>query len=293
MEIALNNFNIDDSFSAGSGNTSLLNDLMSPETASTDPSDVTAIIKEVEIVTEEDKTKKKEVTNPNSISDKSEKEVAKSVLSDFLSDDSNDDDTENNISKENKNNLAKEENILEKDKNNVEVSKFSALSKDLFKLGVFNKEEDEADVDIASPEDFLERFQLEKKKGANEIVENFIGQFGEDYQNAFQAIFVNGADPKQYFSAYNEVVDYSQMDMTIEENQKSVMRQALLNQEYEQEDIETEIERLINYGDLENVSVKHHKILVKRGAAKLQEIQEQADVQLKQKTAQKTQFINN
>ena len=81
--------------------------------------------------------------------------------------------------------------------------------------------------------------------------------------------------------------------MTIEENQKSVMRQALLNQEYEQEDIETEIERLINYGDLENVSVKHHKILVKRGAAKLQEIQEQADVQLKQKTAQKTQYINN
>ena len=295
MEIALNNFNIDDSFSAGSGNTSLLNDLMSPETASANPSDVTAIIKEVEIVTEEDKAKKKEIINPNSLSDKSEQEVAKSTLSDFLSDNSENDDAVENEedNKDIKNESSKKENILEKDKSNVEVSKFSALSKDLFKLGVFNKEEDEADVDISSPEDFLERFQSEKKKGANEIVENFIGQFGEDYQNAFQAIFVNGADPKQYFSAYNEVVDYSQMDMTIEENQKSVMRQALLNQEYEQEDIETEIERLINYGDLENVSVKHHKILVKRGAAKLQEIQEQADVQLKQKTAQKTQYINN
>jgi hypothetical protein len=36
------------------------------------------------------------------------------------------------------------------------------------------------------------KIQSEKKKGAIEMVNNFIGQFGEDYQEAFDAIFVKG-----------------------------------------------------------------------------------------------------
>ena len=40
------------------------------------------------------------------------------------------------------------------------------------------------------------------------------------------------------------------MDLTIETNQESVVRAALADQGYDREDIETEIERLKNYGDL-------------------------------------------
>lgn len=292
------NFNIDSSFSLGSGNTELLNDLMSPETASANPADVTAIIKEIEIPTEVDKTKTKIIPAPVDESGRTEEEKEKSSLSDFLSNDvSSEDDAENDILADKKV-TKKSEDILNKenDDNSGQVSKFAALSKDLFRLGVFNKNEDESedsDVVIDSPEDFLERFQSEKKKGANEIVENFISQFGQDYQDAFQAIFVKGADPKQYFSSYNEVVNYAEMDLTNEDNQKQVMRQALLNQEFDEEDIETEIDRLVNYGDLEAVATKHHKVLVKKGASKLQEIERQAEVQLQQKTANKNQYINN
>ena len=80
----------------------------------------------------------------------------------------------------------------------------------------YDFEDDEDEAPISTPEEFLERFNTEKKKGASEIVENFIGQFGEDYQNAFDAIFVKGVDPKEYFGTYNQVVNFAEMDLSQE-----------------------------------------------------------------------------
>src|SRR5437879_5110886 len=86
----------------------------------------------------------------------------------------------------------------DKSEEDGELSAFGKLSKDLFSLGVFQKEEGEEDVKIDTPEDFLERFNYEKRKGASEELERFIGQFGEPYQEAFQAIYVKGVDTKEY-----------------------------------------------------------------------------------------------
>ena len=155
------------------------------------------------------------------------------------------------------------------------------------------RQEEEDDVVISTPEEFLERFQTEKKKGASEIVENFIGQFGEDYQKAFEAIFVKGADPKEYFSTYNNVVSFAEMDLSSTDNQIKVVRQTLTDQGFDEEDIDTEVERLQNYGDLENVATKYHKVLVKKEAQKLQKIEEQAAIQLQQKQVVRNQYINN
>jgi hypothetical protein len=179
------------------------------------------------------------------------------------------------------------------DEEEPEVSQFGALANDLFKLGVFSKDEDEDDEPISTAEEFLERFQAEKKKGAIEVVNNFIGQFGEDYQQAFEAIFVKGVDPKEYFGAYNNVSSFAELDLSEERNQVSVLKQALSDQGFDPEDIETEVERLKNYGDLESVAAKHHKVLVKKEAAKLQQLEAQAERELQQKQAIKGQYINN
>lgn len=148
-----------------------------------------------------------------------------------------------------------------------EAGNFEALAKDLFNLGVFKKEGEE-EVSISTPEDFLARFESEKKKGAQELVQQFISQFGEDYQQAFESIFVKGVNPKEYFGAYNNIVNFTEMDLSKEINQKQVMQQALADQGFETEDISKEIERLKNYGDLESVATRHHKVLVKKEAKK-------------------------
>ena len=51
------------------------------------------------------------------------------------------------------------------------------------------------------------------------MVNNFIGQFGEDYQQAFDAIFVKGVDPKEYFGTYNNIKSFAEMDLADESNQ--------------------------------------------------------------------------
>lgn len=297
----LGNFGIQDTMEAGVGDTQLLNDLLSPETASGSPDDVEPIVNEVDAPKQEvnnDPPKGKDITPPSSPDGKTEEDKmsGESMIADFLSDVEEEEPEEEATVAKNAP-VEKEETTDEDDSEveeteEVEGTQFSALANDLFNLGVFSKEEDE-EVSINTPEEFLERFTAEKKKGASEIVQNFIGQFGEDYQQAFESIFVKGVDPKEYFNTYNQIVSFSEMDLSQEKNQIAVMKQALADQGFEPEDISTEIERLQNYGDLDSVATRHHKVLVKKEAKKLQQLDQEAEQVQQQKAAIRNQYINN
>ena len=287
--LAMSNFSIQDTMEMGAGNQELLEGLFSPETASSNPDDVTPIISEVK--DQEPKAppavpKGKEIT-PTEEGDSDEKK-AQSAISNFLGDNTDEEEEDTKIVTP-----AAKADSEESTDEDTGSTQFSALSNDLFKLGVFTKEDDEDEAPITTPEEFLERFNSEKRKGASEIVENFIGQFGEDYQNAFDAIFVKGVDPKEYFGTYNQVVNFAEMDLSDEANQITIMRQALTDQGFDLEDVGTEIERLQNYGDLESVATKHHKVLVKKEAGKLQSMQQKAEQEQIQKQHIKQQYVKN
>lgn len=296
-------FSIQDTFEMGAGNPELLNDLLSPETSTGDPDGVEKIVKEVDPSTSSQKPKpvapaKKEEAEGGE-EGKEKAPSGQEIISSFLGGDDDDEEEEGAEEEETdpkapvKKKAGEEEASEDNEEGSEEGSPFTALANDLFKLGVFSKDEDEDDVTISSPEEFLERFQSEKKKGAIEMVNNFIGQFGEDYQQAFEAIFVKGVSPKDYFGTYNNVVSFAEMDLTQENNQVSVIKQALADQGFEQEDIDTEIERLKNYGDLETVATKHHKVLVKKEAQKLAEMEQRAEQEQQQKMLYKKQYVNN
>ena len=282
----IGNFGIQDTMESGAGDSQLLNDLLAPETASGSPDDVEPIVNEVDAPKQEvnnDPPKGKDITPPSSPDGKTEedKRSGESMIADFLSDsEETEEETEEEPTDAKNDTVEKEEESTDEDSSEteeteeVEGTQFSALANDLFNLGVFTKEEDE-EISINTPEEFLERFTAEKKKGASEIVQNFIGQFGEDYQQAFESIFVKGADPKEYFNTYNQIVSFSEMDLSKENNQVAVMKQALADQGFEPEDISTEIERLQNYGDLDSVAARHHKVLVKKEAKKLQQLDQE------------------
>lgn len=287
---SLGNFGIEETLGMGVGNTELLSDLYSPETSTEDPDKLEPIVKTVEDPSPAPKpavAKGKEVVQKLD----GEEPNPQDAIINFLGggDDEGDDgdDPAPAPEKKEENPAAPGEDPEEPD------SPFVALSRDLFKLGVFTKDEDEQDVEISTPEQFLEKFNAEKKKGAIEIVDNFIGQFGEDYQKAFDAIFVKGVDPKDYFGAYNKVVSFAELDISQESNQEQVIRQALTDQGFDPEDITTEIERLKNYGDLETVATRHHKVLVKKEAAKLQQMEQEAEQMQRQRAMVRNQYIQN
>jgi len=280
------NFGIEDTMEMGVGNTQLLDDLFSPETSTEDPDKLETIVKTAD---EPQAPKKPEVSKGKEVVQKldGEETTPQDVLKNFLGDD-DDEEEDDNVAAP-----AKPEVKADEEEDDASESPFVSLSKDLFKLGVFTQDDDEEDTVIETPEQFLEKFNAEKKKGAIEIVDNFIGQFGEDYQKAFDAIFVKGVDPKDYFGVYNNVVNFAELDLSNEDNQVRVIKQALADQGFDSDDITTEVERLRNYGDLETVASKHHKVLVKKEAAKLQQMEQLAEQQLQQKAMIRNQYIQN
>lgn len=282
------NFSIENTLEMGMGNADLLNDLMSPETATSSPDD----IKEIK---DEPAPQKAAPASKEEAAPEAKEDPSKSIQDFLLGGDDEQEEEEETPAAPAKTEkpVSEEENSNEEESEEEQVSQFTALSRDLFKLGVFSKDEDEEDVAISTPEEFLERFNLEKKKGAIEVVNNFIGQFGEDYQKAFDAIFVKGVDPKDYFGTFNQIQSFSEMDLSQETNQVAVIKQALADQGFDAEDITTEVERLKNYGDLETVATKHHKVLVKKEAAKLQQMEQEREAQLQQQQAYKQQYIAN
>ena len=286
------NFGIQDTMEMGMGNAELLNDLMGPDSATSSPDDLQEIVKEVEDPAPAKTKPAAAKTIGDDIVEKStdkSDEDKKQDLQDFLLGDPEDEEDDDEAP------AAKpvEKADSEEDVEDVASTKFEALANDLFNLGVFTKDDDDDEEPINTPEEFLERFQAEKKKGAIEVVNNFIGQFGEDYQQAFDAIFVKGVDPKEYFGTYNNIESFAEMDLSNENNQVAVIKQALADQGFDQEDIETEVERLKNYGDLETVATKHHKVLIKKEAQKLQQLEQKAEMELQQKQAVKNQYIQN
>ncbi len=294
---SMGNFSIQDTMEMGMGNQELLSDLFAPETSTTNPDDIQDIKDEPAPAPKPAKKTTAPAAAAPEENDEEDKEDKTKSLQDFLlgGDDEEDEDEDDSPAPAPKAKAPADTEDGDDDETDgaEPASPFASLSKDLFKLGVFTQDEDEEDVTISTPEEFLERFQAEKKKGAIEVVNNFIGQFGEDYQQAFDAIFVKGVDPKEYFGTYNNIKSFAEMDLADETNQVAVIKQALSDQGFDPEDVTTEIERLKNYGDLETVATKHHKVLVKKEAAKLQQMEQENEKRLQQQAAIKQQYVQN
>ncbi len=293
-EIEQNNFSfgIQDTSEMGMGSQDLLDDLLSPETATTDVEKLKDINEEVV-----DKPAPSEGNAPI----KKEEVVKDSSLEDFLLsneiDDNDGEEEEETLKPTPKAKKEEEEDDGDDGSENpsgTNKSKFESLTNDLFELGVFNKEEGAEDEEpITTGEKFLERFNSEKKKGAIEMVDNFIGQFGKEFQDAFDSIFVNGVNPKEYFEAANKLSNFSELDLTVESNQERVVREVLTEQGYEGEDLDSEIERLKNYGDLESVSQRHHKVLIKKEQADLAQKTNDAKAHHAQKAIVRQEYYDN
>jgi len=274
----------------GMGNQQLLSDLFAPEIATSNPDDIQKIDKPSPPPPEKKTEAPAKAAAPTTTEETPAIDEKKSIT-DFLMDDEEEKEDEDEPVK--KVSPISTTPNTENNEEEGESNQFTALSKDLLKLGVFSKEEDEDDVPINNAEEFLERFNAEKKKGAIEVVNNFIGQFGEEYQQAFDAIYVKGVNPKDYFGAFNQIQSFADMDLAQEANQVKVITQALTDQGLDPEDVTTEVERLKNYGDLESVAGKHHKVLIKKEAVKLQQLEQEKEVQLQQQAQYKQQYSTN
>lgn len=276
------NFSIETGM-GGLGSQDLLEGLMETEAATSKPEDIEKLEPE-----KPKKVVKAETVKKVETVEGEEEKPAKTLAEELYEEEEEVEEEVENTKKKDLKKDGEEEEVP------AESNTFSALAKDLFKLGVFSSEEgEEGEEEIKTPEQFLERFNYEKKKGSVEMVENFLSQFGEDYQKAFEAIYVKGVDPKEYFTTANNIQNFAEMDMTIESNQIAVVKQMLTDQGLEAEDVASELEAIKNYGDLESKSQKYHKVLIKKEAAKLQGLEQESARKLQAQQAAKQQYYQN
>ena len=237
LEQAPNDFGIEQTMNVdmgSAGSQELLNDLLSPETATGSPEDVISLAEAAE------KEKAEKAAADKVVADEAAAKVAEGVppekakspeeLTNYLlggDEDETEDEKAARITAEEEASAAGKTPESTDDEGGIA---FDALSNELFTLGVFNKNEGEGEVDITDAEGFLDRFTAEKQKGANEMVQNFLGQFGQEHQDAFQAIYVDGADPREYFTKQASISDFKSMDLTVEKNQEEVIRKTLNTQ---------------------------------------------------------------
>ena len=168
---------------------------------------------------------------------------------------------------------------------------YKTLGKDLLRLGVFSKsseDETEETIDIKSGEDFLERFNVEKKKGAIGILDNFLNQFGEEYRDMFDAVFVNGVKPNEYLNSFAKIESIKELDLTQESNQERIVRAYYKGLKWDDTKVESKITKLKDYGDLEDEAKTYHQVLLDKEqetttaleTAKLEENQKVKDKEL-------------
>lgn len=149
-----------------------------------------------------------------------------------------------------------------------EESVFNTIAKELIGLGVFSEEEDEegnpVEPSITTPEEFAERFQVESRRQAADVIDKFLERFGDDYKDMFESVFVKGIPPRDYLDRYTKIQSMENADLTDEANQERVVRELMRSEGRSSEFIDAKITKMKNYGDLQDEATEAKRILIER-----------------------------
>lgn len=168
----------------------------------------------------------------------------------------------------------------------------AAFAKELYDIDFFTKDEEDEKIPT-TPDELLEKLDSEAENRADAKVDAFASRFGEDYKEVFKAIFVDGADPKEYFSKFQDVQSWEALDMKDESNQEKVVRTSLKNQGWDQEDIDDKVKSMKLNSELENDALRYHKALVRTEKENLTKIQKESQDKLRQKQTKEEHYKNS
>lgn len=185
----------------------------------------------------------------------------------------------------------------EKQEGDGEENVFNTIAKELVTLGVFSQEEDEegnpTDPSIDSPEAFAQRFQVESRKQAADVIDKFLERFGDDYKDMFENVFVKGVSPKEYLNRFTKVESIDGLDLTNEDNQERIVRELLRTEGRSAEYIDKKIVQMRNYGDLSDEATEAKRLLIDREKREIERSAEQKQAELVSKQQAKNQYFNN
>ena len=174
-----------------------------------------------------------------------------------------------------------------------DLSQFESLTQELYKAGIFNAPEGEEPKIAKTAEEFATLFNEEKQAGASQWLEGYLSRFGEDRKEMFEAIFVNGVDPKEYLPTFNEVQSFENIDLELESNQELIVRSYYKKAGWSDDKINNKIEKLKSFADLEDESKTIHPILLGQEKEKLSVLSENKAEEQKNIIQADTEYKNS
>lgn len=222
---------------------------------------------------EDEEVEEKPKPKPKADLKKEEEQKTKESLKNFFNSSTEDSEEEDQVEEESEEISTKE--------TPQESNIFAKLSKDLYELNIFSTVEGEPEIKTA--EDFLRKFNTEKEQQAYGFLDNFLSQFGEDYREAFQAIYVEGVDPKDYFTTTANIQSFKDLDLNLKTNQEKVFKEYWKQQGLSEDKIAKKLERAIDFQTLEEEASEFHEVLLAREESN----KERLILEKKQKDAQK------
>jgi len=259
--------------------TEVFGNLKDAEAFLSDAASPATSVDDLEKVDEKEEVKKpasKASTKKEETKEEEDKEAEKSAV----------DDIEDFFSEGKKAKKEEEKPEEEEDEDEKDVpNQIEAFSKDLYKLNVLTQEEGEEPVYAKTGEDLVALLNKEKQRGGIQWVENFLEQHGEDRRELFDAIFIKGADPKEYLPVYNQAQALENLDLEQEKNQEKVVREFYRRAKVPEEKIDTKIQRLKDIAELQSEAEDFHPQLLEQDKQKALDIAEAAEEQNKNKLA--------
>lgn len=244
-----------------------------------DPKTIVSSTEDEEIEEKESKTVKK---SPKVQTEEIEKKSQESLKQFF-----NDDSTEGEVETSD----TEEENESPKNKEEDSTNIFSKLSKDLIELNIFSHTEGEPEIKTA--QDFLNKFNTEKEQQAYSYIDNFLSQFGDDYKEAFEAIYINGVDPREYFTTAANIQSFKDLDLKSKHNQERIFKEYWKQQGLSEEKISKKLERALDFDTLEEDAIEFHEVLLAREESSKQKLVEERKAKEAQKRIEDEAFKNS
>lgn len=170
---------------------------------------------------------------------------------------------------------------------------YGAVAQELLNHGIFTLDEEEESLEIASPEELLERFQYEARKQASFVIEKFLSRHGNNYRDMFENVFVKGIDPVDYLSRYTKVEAVKDLDLADENNQEKIVRELYRSEGKSSEYIEKRVTQLKNYNDLLDEATEAQKLLVGRQQKEIDDAATKKQDELNRIQHIKTEYVNN
>jgi hypothetical protein len=151
---------------------------------------------------------------------------------------------------------------------------FALYTRELQDLGVFSSELDQLP---STPEEFKELWIEEHKRQLQSDLMSFLeDKHGEEGVKVFQDIFVKGVNPRQYLETYAEINDFSNLE-----------------QGWSADKIKKRVDKLKDYGDLEEEAKELQALLVEK---KKEALEQKARLEEQKRTEQlqyEAQYMEN